>query len=499
VNRKDYIDKIAKYLARFVEEIKAYNDMSLYDYNIHAENALIPILDKVYDLNLENVNANNVRTFPAIDLSDQGNKVAFQITVTPTLEKIKSTLSSFSNHKLYEQYDTLYIFILTEKQSSYSSKSIDNLLPQNFEFEISRHIIDMSNLRQKIMDIPSLEKLSYIARLCEREFSDIQINERKKVFQNKYLKNEPEKVFLNFLNVEFPDNIFIADLSYNEEECKISINQRRKLKNKNELKSFKKGWIISEAFSLKEIYAKDYILRENQLITFKNLNSSKERLRSIVDIGTITEISAKDYYDTSESHLNNFKDLLKKSLIQLGHGRGLEWVNDRGFLRFKNNRDMPRELKKSWRKKNNAVKTVIFEIINKKEGHVICFRHMAFEPSFELIDDNWFLVVNPTWSFTNPGGYRTSKYEASYMAGLKRQERNNTVYYQYRFWGYFFLYPDMYAPVYPYLRISSFEPFDFSPSIDDAKWLPQKEFKPQNERESELNVDNELSLKFLEG
>ena len=59
MNRKEYIDKIAKYLARFVEEVKSYNDMNLYDYNIHAENALIPILNAVFELKL--VNANSIK------------------------------------------------------------------------------------------------------------------------------------------------------------------------------------------------------------------------------------------------------------------------------------------------------------------------------------------------------------------------------------------------------------------------------------------------------
>ena len=57
MNRKDYIDKIAKYLARFVEEVKSYNDMYLYDINIHSENALIPILNAVFDIKLENANS----------------------------------------------------------------------------------------------------------------------------------------------------------------------------------------------------------------------------------------------------------------------------------------------------------------------------------------------------------------------------------------------------------------------------------------------------------
>ncbi len=79
MNRKDHIDKIAKYLARFVEEVKSYNEMNLYDINIHSENALIPILNAVFDIKLQNANALHKKNYPSVDLTDDENKVAFQV------------------------------------------------------------------------------------------------------------------------------------------------------------------------------------------------------------------------------------------------------------------------------------------------------------------------------------------------------------------------------------------------------------------------------------
>src|SRR5205814_7358853 len=105
MNRKDSIDKIAKYLARFVEEVKSYNDMSLYDINIHAENALIPILNAVFDLKLVNVNSLEKKNFPSVDLIDDGNKIAFQVTSTGSIDKIKGTLVKFGEHNLQSRFD----------------------------------------------------------------------------------------------------------------------------------------------------------------------------------------------------------------------------------------------------------------------------------------------------------------------------------------------------------------------------------------------------------
>lgn len=56
MNKKKKIDRIAELFARFRAEVENLNSLSLYDINIHAENVIIPILNKVYGLNLVNAN-----------------------------------------------------------------------------------------------------------------------------------------------------------------------------------------------------------------------------------------------------------------------------------------------------------------------------------------------------------------------------------------------------------------------------------------------------------
>lgn len=498
MNRKDYVDKIAKYLARFVEEVKSYNDSNLYDINIHAENALIPILNAVFDIQLQNANALNKKNFPAIDLVDLTNRVCFQITSTPTLEKVKNTLTKFNDHNLRRQFDTLYVFVLTQKQDKYSEKAIMQCLPAGFDFNAEQHVIDMSSLRTRITYIQSLEKLEHISRLCEHEFSDVQIDLRKKKYELGYLKSKPEPIYVNFLEVSFPDKIFIADVNINTEIAKEKINNWREDKGWRKKRSFKQGELLRNEMIENKVYDSEWMLRENKIHTFRNLFDSKEKLSAFVDKGTIEELTPEEYYSISEAHSNNFKYLLKNCLIQLCRNKGMEWFSDDEILRFKNNQDMPNQKQLRWKGKNQATKTVIFEMMNKAKGHVICFRSMAFKPSFELYGNKWFLVVNPTWSFTNPGGYAKSKYESKYMSGLKRQENNNAVYYQYRFFAYHLSYQDLFNPPYPFLSLRPSAPFEFSPSIDDSKWLPPKEYEPKNELEKELKIDKELNNTFFE-
>ncbi len=492
MNRKDYIDKIAKYLARFVEEVKSYNDMSLYDYNIHAENALIPILNAVFDLKLVNANSIKKKNFPSIDLIDDENKVAFQITSTSGQEKVKATLIKFGENNYHTLYETLYIYILTEKEK-YSEKIIKENTPTGLDFNAETHIIDISDLRNRIAYIQSLEKLEYISRLCEHEFSDVQIESRVKKFQSGFLKNESEKLHLNFLPITFTEKMYVADINIDKEAIKESINAWRIEKGYRKRKNFTTEELLRYEMKGKQVYLQDFILRENKLFTLRDLFDNKEPLLQFLDKGTITQMYPDEYYLTDNIYLRNFKNLLRQHLIEKCKSRGMEWVALRGLLRFRNRRENPSEWRVKWKGKNQSTKTAIFKMVNKKEGHIICFRSMAFRPSFELFGSQWYLAINPTWSFTNPGGFKPSRFEKGYLMGLKRQESNNAVYYQYRFFGYYLAYQDLFTKEYPFLKISQGTPLDFSPKMDDSKWLPPKEFIPMNELEANLKQDNELS------
>ena len=111
---------------------------------------------------------------------------------------------------------------------------------------------------------------------------------------------------------------------------------------------------------------------------------------------------------------------------------------------------------------------------NKKEGHIICYRNLAFRPSFENIGDKWFLIVNPTWSFTNPYGYKTSRFQPSYMSGIKRLENNGCVHNYFRFFGYHLTYVDLFTKPYPFLKILLPFPLTIFPKLEEKTWKPVK-------------------------
>jgi len=61
MNQSTLLQNIAKYLARFSEEVELLNNIGDFSINIHAENMLVTLLNMVY--RLRNVNTTKKRMF----------------------------------------------------------------------------------------------------------------------------------------------------------------------------------------------------------------------------------------------------------------------------------------------------------------------------------------------------------------------------------------------------------------------------------------------------
>jgi len=492
LNRIEYINKINTYAARFVVEVQGFNAIGNYHINIHAESFLIPVLSEVLGLQLENLNTSQRKNFPAIDLADFTNRVAIQVTSSSSLEKIKSTLETFGRHNLHQQFDVLYIYIITEKYEKYNDTKLEAAIPQGFTFNSVDHVIDKDSILQKINSISATPKLLTIAKLYEHEFSDIQIEQRKKKFENGYLNSEPENICPNMVRISFPTHIYKADLNIDEETITANLNEYLVSIGKRTIKKFKTAKLVQRALREHRAMSSDWILYENCLFTFRDLTKSNEPFSKIVDIGTITPLECSEFYEQNEATNRVFKNLLRNTVMQLCHTKGIQWYAPRKTFRFVNSKPpMVKQIR--WKGKKESTKTVIFEMINKKEGHVICYRSLAFRASFLNFEADWYLVINPTWSFTNPGGYRESRFESAYMAGIKRLENNNSVFNYFRFFSYYLAYTDLFTPEFPYLKVHIPEPISMSPSLKEAKWNPVKVIeKDFDAPPTDLQIDSEL-------
>lgn len=490
MNRIGYLNKINTYAARFVVEVEGFNASALYDINIHAEGFLIPVLNEVFGLRLENLNVTQKRNYPAIDLADFKNRVAFQVTATSDFEKIKSTLEKFRENKLNETFDVLYIYIITHKREKYNEDKLKSFIPNDFVFSISENVIDKDILLKNISSLSSTPKIEAISKIYEHEFSDSQIHMRERAFVNGYLNTEAESICPNLLRISFPKYFYQAELNIDEEVITNNLNAYLISINRKPIKKIKPGTIVKKALGGIGIKANDWLLHMNCIYTFRNLHDTNEPFRKIIDIGTITVVDSKDYCQVDENSSRVFKNLLRNTLIELCKLKEIEWYAVQNIFRFANNAKAPNQKRIRWKGKNEATKTVIYELYSKKEKHLICFRNLAFTSSFINIDEVWYLVINPTYSFTDPGGYNTSRFESSYMSGIKLLETNQSVYNFFRFFSYYFSKKDLFTPSYPYLEIHSVEKLSISPRLEEKTWKPAK----SNERNSAAEIDVELKL-----
>lgn len=154
MNRSDLINGIAYYLTHLAMQVRLLNSLNLQDDNVHAENFFRDLLNFALGYDLMNINivAKNAR---AIDLGDQVNRIAIQVTSTSDFEKIKHTHGGFVKGGLDRKYDRLVVLIIGEKKA-YREASLGG--DGVFKVTLEDDVWGMTDLLRKIGDLP-LDKL----------------------------------------------------------------------------------------------------------------------------------------------------------------------------------------------------------------------------------------------------------------------------------------------------------------------------------------------------
>lgn len=149
MNKEVYLKNIAENLALLSREVSILNAVNLYDINIIAEDFFPGLLNLIYGYELKNAN-HLEKNAPAIDLIDQKNRIAVQVTSDNSSTKIKHTIEEFNKSQAYHLYDRLVVLILTQKKKYSSNFDTQGL----FSFGKARDIWDVEKL---IKDIRELE------------------------------------------------------------------------------------------------------------------------------------------------------------------------------------------------------------------------------------------------------------------------------------------------------------------------------------------------------
>lgn len=427
MNRVQLINSIAQSLSRFKSELEILNSSNLYDINLHSENVLIPLLNELFGLKLENANKTK-KNFPGIDLIDIDNRVAFQITSSNDNSKINHTLKKVVEHNIYNDVDFVYVYILTEKKSSYKKNSFQEILDGKLHFDTDKHILDYTNIMNMLDSIIQATRIKTIADLLAEQFTDEKIDSRKKLAENIETVVQ-EDIYPNLIKINPPQTVYVAELGIDRQDI-ISKSWQTEFKLK---KSASQRKVIMRALDFVGVkFIGDWYFVENKLITFTDLNNAKNPLQKIIDVGTVETFAVDEFVSVNEHYKNSFNSLLKACINQKLYNKHIRWIEKEAYYRFIFLTKTPMVRKITWKLKNQATRAAVDEVWNKEHTRILCFKHIAFSTFILNFDNIFYLSINPTWSYTW-NGYQTSPLEKDLLPGIKRLETNKSIYNVFRF------------------------------------------------------------------
>ena len=159
--------------------------------------------------------------------------------------------------------------------------------------------------------------------------------------------------------------------------------------------------------------------------TFWSFSDPRETVcRKLVDFDQVEAINTTALaFQEEQDEQNNFAFLLRKTLDHQVQN-DLRWNKDRKLFYVRALAENTSRTFAYEASKKRASTDVVNAIVNKADKESVDFvRHHAFTPRFELIYDQWYLVINPTYFFTT-NGFIPHSYPAALLAGKKRLDNS---------------------------------------------------------------------------
>ncbi|ELA6982052.1 SMEK domain-containing protein [Vibrio parahaemolyticus] len=414
-------------VSRIISQVNLATKQGRLDVNLTLEDALIPVLKEVFSLQrLINLNAKQ-KNFPGIDLGDEYDRVAFQVTSTSGLQKVKKTLNVFIENGFESNFDELYILILSEKQKSYSQDAVDKIVQGKFEFDVNHQIIDLSDILEKTtsLRIPAQKRVLHELKLI---LGDIE----------GYLQytdvREPEQKLLttNLAKVTFPEEIFIAEVNIDFKEVLSRAKQELNFKKR----SHSKKTLVRLAMVLNGPISDSWVFHEGKLFSFVNPEVD-DALKLVVDVGTTEAIQTTELLESEFGEYQNIvKELLKNSLkgeladLNIGYNHA-----ENCFFFLPDYKENTRKIE--WIGKKKAIRTVFEKKMNTKNPEkVLHFKHVSFRLSFINVGFDWYCLIVPSWLYTY-NIYKKSFGHDKFLSQQKRLDTAGTVRNITRFIAYF--------------------------------------------------------------
>lgn len=159
--KQDLIRTITRGLSFLSSEVEQCGKLNLTDIHVHAEDFYKELLNLILGYKFKNINI-DVANVPAIDLGDDVNKIAIQITSTSSVGKIKNTVKKYKTNKLDLIYDRL-IVLRIGRETKHSVKTVEH---DGFSIDIKEDVWGISTLLNLIKE-KSDEELLEISKYIE--------------------------------------------------------------------------------------------------------------------------------------------------------------------------------------------------------------------------------------------------------------------------------------------------------------------------------------------
>lgn len=418
MKHSEIINQFREELARLSREVEASVAMGHFDVNKICEDVFCGIFKELYGFgSLRNLNDEERQNYPGIDLADDYIRVAIQVTSDKSLDKIKDGLQKIIKHDLHEKYDRIIFYILTRKQSSYSAESLRKVCNNQLAFDSSMDVLDFTDLATKAATASprtlknALDVLRSYVRGCEVGLAAQDFDPP---------LEPPESLTANLLELYFPTTLYIAELFPEVLGSKKVKNQRKAV-----------GAYVR---SQERTVPSDYEVSGGRLITFYNLQEADNPFAFLVDEGTVEPFSPSDFYSIDGDHERIFKSLLRFSLQHKLYRHRILWEHKEGMFIFLPIRDTDDIRTETWIGQKKSRRTVFQrKYKNKEPNKVLSTRHFAFSVGFLKLENEWYVSITPDWFFSFGENFQRSVYAEKQLSGLKRMEKNRSVFDQFRF------------------------------------------------------------------
>lgn len=426
MKQQELLNEARDLLAQFVTRVKGSTAMRHTDINVISEAFLTELLREVFALPaLRNLNQEK-KNFPGLDLADDTTGVGYQVTATPELSKIKDSLQTSIRAGLHTKYPRIRVYILTEKQASYSQTAIDSVTQGRLQFDAGQDIQDYRDVLRACMGL-ELNQLERVVALLRNQFSPTPFSAGASA--GVHLLTGFESVELNLLPIWFPKTLYVADFvdPHSQVTASSTPHKRRRPRRPNPRQIVSKD-IMSRGFEVPE----DFEVHSNRVISFHDSSAQGSLLQPYIDAGTLTEITPKAYYAADDDQLNVFKSLLRRAFQRQMRQERIRWQDEK-HLFFYGPGHKFEERVAVWKEERSAARTVFQKTMKKnKPDEILTCKHLAFYVDFHLIEDVWLMAIAPTWYFSRDG-YRPDGFGAKRISWLKAQENDQQVHTHFRF------------------------------------------------------------------